>query len=45
VRWILLGVGGGFFMAKILGSVRRKIFTVGLTAVLNDTQPSPTTDH
>jgi len=27
---------GGFMMAKILGSVRTKMLTVGLTAVLND---------
>ncbi|WP_371796829.1 SRPBCC domain-containing protein [Streptomyces sp. NBC_01718] len=27
---------GGFFMAKILGSVRTKMLTTGLPAVLND---------
>jgi hypothetical protein len=27
---------GGFFMAKLLGSVRKKMLTVGLTAVLDD---------
>jgi uncharacterized protein YndB with AHSA1/START domain len=27
---------GGFFMAKLLGRVRRKMLTVGLPAVLND---------
>jgi uncharacterized protein YndB with AHSA1/START domain len=27
---------GGFFLAKLLGSVRRKMLTIGLPAVLND---------
>jgi hypothetical protein len=27
---------GGFFLAKILGAVRRKMLTVGLPAVLDD---------
>src|SRR6516162_6107696 len=27
---------GGFFMAKLLGSVRKKMLTVGLPAVLDD---------
>jgi hypothetical protein len=27
---------GGFLLAKLLGSVRRKMLTVGLPAVLND---------
>jgi hypothetical protein len=27
---------GGFFMAQLLGSVRRKMLTVGLPAVLDD---------
>ena len=27
---------GGFFLAKLLGSVRRKMLTVGLPAVLDD---------
>jgi hypothetical protein len=27
---------GGFFMAKLLGSVRKKMLTVGLAALLDD---------
>jgi uncharacterized protein YndB with AHSA1/START domain len=33
---------GGFFMAKLLGSVRRKMLTTGLPAVLRDLDGTPT---